>query len=110
MRFSASSLLALHVLGAVAEGPFEQYRAQFQNFLGSFGSYVPKVAPPAEQAAAPEVKHPGRKTEILTLDNWKDTLYSRVKPDATKPEEWWLLVTGRNKTCFGMLSRPMPCD
>ena len=39
----------------------------------------------------------------LTLDNWKTVL----RPSSTaasgpgEPEEWWILVTGRNKTCHG---------
>jgi hypothetical protein len=37
MRFSTSALLALPLLAAAAESPFEQYKAQFQNVLGSLG-------------------------------------------------------------------------
>ena len=39
----------------------------------------------------------------LTLDNWKTVL----RPSSTaatgpgEPEEWWILVTGGNKTCHG---------
>jgi len=110
MRIPASSvLLALPVLGAAAEGVFDQYKAQFQNFLGSFGSYLPKTEPQAEKAEAADAKASAKKLEVLTLDNWKDTLYAPVRPGATKPEEWWVLVTGRNKTCWGKLdSLPGP--
>jgi hypothetical protein len=103
MRFSAATvLLALPVLAA-AESQFEQYKAQFQNLLGSFGSYIP--SPNKHDAAdAQSSKLGAKKMSVLTLDNWKDTLYGPVKVGSTKPEEWWVLITGRNKTCFGMSS------
>lgn len=102
MRFSTSAILALPLLAAAAEGPFEQYKAQFQNFLNSFGSKTPT---PSKQdpvdATEAKVQVSEKKVDALTLDNWKDTLYGPVKSDATQPEEWWVLITGRNKTCFG---------
>ena len=105
MRFSTSPLLlALPIMGVAAEGAFEQYKAQFQNFLGSFGQYLPKEQPQQANVPDPEAKAASgtKQLEILTLDNWKQKLYSPVKPqDTTKPEEWWVLVTGRNRTCFG---------
>ncbi|EFW99445.1 peptidyl-tRNA hydrolase [Grosmannia clavigera kw1407] len=118
MRIPTTSvLLILPVLGMAAEGegPFAQYRAQFQNFIGSVGAYIQVPTPlsakvaeassgdaAADQAVKPaSVNTVARPTEYLKLDDWKDILYSRVKPDATAPEEWWVLVTGGNKTCFG---------
>ncbi|KAK3315370.1 hypothetical protein B0H66DRAFT_343106 [Apodospora peruviana] len=100
MRFSTSALLALPLLAAAAESPFEQYKAKFQNFLGSFGATAPSAdkVPPVDAAKA---KVGSKKIETLTLQNWKETLYRPVHPDATQPEEWWVLVTGGNKTCFG---------
>lgn len=96
-----SAFLALPLLASAAEGPFEQYKAQFQNFLGSFGSYLPNPAKENPVKAA-EAKAGSLNLNTLTLQNWKDTLYSHVKPAATKPDEWWVLVTGGNKSCFGM--------
>ncbi len=44
MRFPASTvLLALPILGVAAEGAFEEYKAQFQNFLSSFGVLPPQA-------------------------------------------------------------------
>lgn len=102
MRFSSSSILsALPLLAAAQEAaPFEQYKAQFQNFLGNFGSYIPSPNK-HDPVGAAEAKIGEMKMDILTLDNWKDTLYSPVKPESTTPEEWWVLITGGNKTCFG---------
>lgn len=113
MRFSTTSaLLALPLLGAAAEdgGLFGQYRAQFQNLLGSLGVGAPDVpaageAAPAGGAAAAAAAADAdpAKPVRLTLGNWKQTLYSVVQPGATEPEEWRIMATGGNKTCFGML-------
>jgi len=105
MRFSATAILALPLLAAAAESPFEQYKAKFQNFLSSFVAPVPAgTADQAEPvAAAPKSKTKvgPKKIENLTLGNWKDTVYAPVKPDASSPEEWYILVTGGNKSCYG---------
>ncbi|OLN86665.1 hypothetical protein CCHL11_03773 [Colletotrichum chlorophyti] len=103
MRVSATTVLALPLLATAAESQFEQYKAQFQNFLSSFGASAPTVS--QESAAVPEPAAPAATTtkeiSTLTSENWKDVLYAPVKPDAAKPEEWWVLITGGNKTCFG---------
>jgi hypothetical protein len=123
MRFSTSAVLALPLLAAAAESPFEQYKAQFQNFLGSFGvkpavaaKEAVKEAAGAAAGAAGAAAHAAgtaahaatgtkevQDVDVLTLDNWKDTLYSNVKPGSV--DEWWVFVTGGNKTCFGTLSQ-----
>lgn len=98
MRFSSLVAAALPAF-AVAQD-FQQYQAQFQNFLDKMGSYIPSPAK-HNPIAAMEAKVGSMKLHTLTLENWKETLYEPVAPDATKPEEWWVLTTGRNKTCFG---------
>ncbi|KAI1076417.1 hypothetical protein F5B20DRAFT_572857 [Whalleya microplaca] len=105
MRFAtASALLSLPLL-AVAEEP--QYQAQFQNYLGQAQSLLDtitsKIPHPHrhDPVAAAEAKAGELNIDILTLGNWKDTLYGPVKPESTTPEEWWVLITGGNKTCFG---------
>ncbi|KAF6844108.1 hypothetical protein CMUS01_01424 [Colletotrichum musicola] len=100
MRVSATTLLALPLLATAAESPFEQYKAQFQNFLSSFGASAPSASKQdAPEAATTQTVE--KKLSVLTVDNWKETLYEPVKSEATTPEEWWVLITGRNKTCFG---------
>lgn len=107
MRLSTSLALALPALGVSAEGAFDQYKAKFQNFLGQFGASIPgsdpaaETAPPRDTKAAPKEAVPAKPIEVFTMENWKDTLYGPVKPEALKPEEWWVMVTGRNKTCWG---------
>jgi hypothetical protein len=41
------------------------------------------------------------KLSVLTLNNWKETLYEPVAPSSNTPEEFWVLISGGNKTCFG---------
>jgi hypothetical protein len=101
MRVSASALVAaLPVLATAQEDFFQQYKAQFQNVLDQFGSYIPSPSI-HDPIAAMEAKLGEKKLSVLTIDNWKDTLYEPVAADATAPVEWWVLITGRNKTCFG---------
>ena len=124
MRLTTTAFLALPLLAAAAESPFQQYKAQFQNFLGSFGSVgSPNAGADSDAAAgaasdanaagqskdAPspsDAKSSGAHAQVLTLENWKDVLYGPVKADATVPEEWWVLLTGGNKTCFGTFKTP----
>ncbi|KAK4644927.1 hypothetical protein QC763_309260 [Podospora pseudopauciseta] len=108
MRFSTATA-ALAALGplsaAAAESPFEQYKAKFQNFLSSFSGSagIPEAADNV-QVPIPKPKSKTvepKKIDTLTLANWKDTLYAPVHAEATIPEEWLVLITGGNKTCFG---------
>lgn len=105
MRFStASAILGLPLL--VAADALD-YQAQFDNYLGQaqsvLGKFISKIPHPKkyDPVAAAEAKAGPLNIDILSLDNWKETLYGPVKPDATTPEEWWVLITGGNKTCFG---------
>lgn len=103
MRFSSSTVLAaLPALAAAQDSPVDQYKAQFQNVLGQIGGYIPNPGR-YDPVAALEAKTGAMRLDILSLENWKDTLYEPVAADATTPEEWWLLVSGGNKTCYGML-------
>lgn len=140
MRISASVFLALPLLAFAAEeavpegaaaaegvaegaaeglageaadtGAFGQYKAQFQNFLGSFGGKPAAESDKvkemkAAQAAVEEVPVEGDALSKLTLENWHETLFGELPEDTTTPQEWWLFVTGRNKTCNGKL--PLHC-
>ncbi|KAL7798206.1 hypothetical protein V8C37DRAFT_369087 [Trichoderma ceciliae] len=105
MRFSAATLLvALPALSDAQGNPLDQYVAQFQQILGQAGSYIP-LPTKHNPAAAHEAKTGPMKLSVLTLDNWKETLYEPVAPSAKTPEEWWVLVSGGNKTCFGQCAQ-----
>ncbi|KAI1108774.1 hypothetical protein F5Y14DRAFT_434926 [Nemania sp. NC0429] len=101
---SAYALLALP-LRVAAEGP--DYQAQFQEYLGQaqgyFESFASKLPSPNkyDPVAAAAAKAGSNKLDIISLHNWEDTLYGPVTTGSTTPEEWWVLVTGGNKTCFG---------
>lgn len=102
MRFSTTTLLALPLLAAAAqqESPLDQIQAQAQYWFDKIQSYIPspnKVHTPAEATA----KAGGKTLKVLTLNDWESTLRGSVSPTSTKPEEWWVFVTGGNKTCFG---------
>jgi hypothetical protein len=108
MRFSATSILALPLLAAAAhqETPLEQAKAQAQSWAKFLSNWVPKIpspnAPHTPPAAA--AKAGGKVVNVLTLNDWEDTVKASIKPGATAtsaPEEWWIFLTGGNKTCFG---------
>lgn len=109
MRFSASAALALPLLATAADVP--DYQAQFQEYLGPYIaqaqpylekvlSYVPNPSK-HDPIGAAEAKAGAMKLDVLTLDNWNSTLYGPVTPETTTPVEWWVFITGGNKTCFG---------
>ncbi|KAL2265737.1 hypothetical protein VTJ83DRAFT_6837 [Remersonia thermophila] len=110
MRFSTAALLALPVLASASESPFQQYKAKFQNFLSNLGASPLAADKGGDDAATTQKEIPTRPVEpktitTLTLANWKDVLYEPVQPEATHPEQWLVLVSGRNNTCFGKCDR-----
>lgn len=101
MRFSTSAIVvALPLLASAQQDPLGQYRAQFQTFVDKMGAYIPNPGT-YDPVAALEAKLGSMKLSTLTLENWKETLYEPVAPGSTVPTEWWVLISGRNKTCFG---------
>jgi hypothetical protein len=106
MRLSTASILALPLLAAATqqESPLEQAKAQAQYWFNKVSSYIPRPeVPHSPQAAA--AKAGGKTLNVLTLNNWEQTIRSSVKPGSAKQEEWWVLVTGGNKTCFGLCNQ-----
>jgi len=105
MRISTISALALPLLAAATqqESPLDQVKAQAQYYFDKISSYIPSPNKPhttveAHEAAA---KAGGKTLHVLTLNNWEETIRGSVKPASSSPEEWWLLISGGNKTCFG---------
>lgn len=101
MRFSAVSLLALPLL-AVAEtqDPLQQYKDTALHYFNKAYSFIPhtNTFSAAEAAIA---KAGGSNIDVLSLNNWRSTLLNSVKPQSKGPEEWWVLLTAGNKTCWG---------
>lgn len=118
MRFSSTVLLAMPLAASAADSLFNQYKAQVQDLLQNFGyagantagdqkpaDSVPPQRDPEEireKYYADEVTVSENALSVLTTSNWKDTLYAPVREGATTPEEWWVLISGRNKTCGGI--------
>ncbi|OWP04111.1 hypothetical protein B2J93_5932 [Marssonina coronariae] len=112
MRFSTVSLLALPVLAAAQASPLEQAKAQAELWFSKISSYIPNLSKahtpegpetasaetPAEAAATTAEAKP---INVLTLEDWEGTIRGSVQPESSTPEEWWVLVTGGNKTCSG---------
>jgi len=105
MRISTISALALPLLAAATqqESPLDQVKAQAQYYFDKISSYIPNpnklhTTVAAHEAAA---KAGGKTLHVLTLDNWEETIRGSVKPVGSTPEEWWLLISGGNKTCYG---------
>lgn len=113
MRFSTSTaLMALPLLASAAEqvplmGPLDHIKASFQQYANIFLPYaklVPQLIPhwnTHDAAHAAAAKAGGSNIDILSIDTWKSTLRNSVTPNSAKPEEWWVFITGGNKTCYG---------
>jgi len=110
MRFSRATLLALPVLAAAAtpepswEAVLEDVKTQAkthaQFWMDKISPWIPNPNKPHTPEAA-AAKAGGKTLHVLTLGDWEQTIRSSVKPESTTPEEWWVMITGGNKTCFG---------
>lgn len=105
MRVSALSILALPLLAAAQQDPLEQIKEQAQYWFDQISSYIPN---PAKAHSPPPVaaKAGGKAVNILTLNDWEHTIRSSVSATSTTPEEWWIFLTGGNKTCFNQCGVP----
>jgi hypothetical protein len=103
MRLPQASILALPLLvtATVAqESPLEQAKAQAQFWLNKLSTYIPNPNKPHTPAQA-AAKAGGKTLHVLTLSDWEKTIRSSVRPESTTSEEWWVMVTGGNSSCFG---------
>ncbi|KAB8288204.1 hypothetical protein EYC80_010209 [Monilinia laxa] len=104
MRISTASLLTLPLLAAAQESPLEQAKAQAQHWLSKLQSYIP--SPSSENPLEAATQKVGQaKIHHLTLDTWQETIRGSVTPESTLPQEWWVLATGGNKTCYGLCGK-----
>ena len=88
MRLINPLILSLPLLASAQSYP------QLQSVLSKIKSFVPSAATAATPDAAV------RKNVLpLTLDNWRQTFTAPSVQDAGR--EWYVLVTGGNKTCGG---------
>lgn len=110
MRLSPAIAFALPLLGAATQQqtPVELIKEQIQQYLGP---YYAKIAPhlPSipytnvhDAAGAAAAKAAGSNIDVLSLDNWRETVRPSATTYAEGPEEWWILITGGNKSCYGL--------
>jgi len=94
MRFSTTAVATLGFpLIAAAEGDLlSQAQALFNKYVPNPNRYDP--------VGAAEAKLGEMKLHTLTLNNWNETFFSNTNSQSTKPDEWWVFVTGGKKTCF----------
>lgn len=106
MRFASATLLALPLLAAAAQqqSPLDQVKEQAQYYFDKLSSFLPTPNPqhPVDAVAA---KLEGKNVNALTIDNWKSTLQSSSRSYSESPQEWWVLITGGNKTCYGQCAK-----
>jgi hypothetical protein len=100
MRFSTFALVALPLLAVAehVESPLDQFKAQAQVYFDKVQAFLPNPNK-HDPVAAAAAKVAGSNYDVLTVDNWESVL--RGSSTSEGPEEWWVLVSGRNKTCFG---------
>lgn len=96
MRFT--SLVAL--LPALALAQEQQPLAdRVQGWFNRVKSYVPSADPAAPIEKLAEKVSEKRVTPV-TLNNWQSIL-----TPGPEPQNWFVFVTGGNKTCFGRCDR-----
>jgi len=108
MRFSTAATVTatLLTLASAQESPLDQAKAQAQYWFDKISSYLPTPRKPhTVDINAAAAKAGGKALHIFTLNDWESTIRSSVKEYSTQPEEWWVLVTGGNKTCFGLCNK-----
>lgn len=106
MRFASTAILALPLLVVAAQqqSPLDYAKEQAQYYFDKISSYIPNpnTEHPVEAAAA---KAGGKSIDILTINNWRSVLQPSSKTYSEKPDEWWVLITGGNKTCYGQCAK-----
>lgn len=99
MRFSSTLALALPLLASAQN--LDEIKAQAQQYYAKFSTYIPKPNT-FDAVSAAAAKAAGSNVDYLSLDNWRETLRPSTHSYASSPEEWWVLITGGNKTCYGL--------
>ena len=100
MRISATFLL-LPALGlAQSQIPLGDYGATLNSWFEKAKSYIPpSVYSPTAATAA---KVASKNVVPLTKENWATTLVPSASASAgAGPENWMVLISGGNKTCYG---------
>jgi len=106
MRASAA-LLALPALATAQQMqiPFlDEIKGFFNKASSSISSAVPS-APSINPVAASAAKFAELNVQRLTLSNWDSVLKPGAATASPGIEEWMVMITGGNKTCYGRCQR-----
>lgn len=103
MRITTLALAALPALTLAeqAPNPLDQFKQQAEHYYTKFQSFLPNPSV-HDAVAAAAAKAGGSIVDVLTIENWESTLRA---PVTTGKEEWWVLLSGGNKTCFGQCGK-----
>lgn len=96
MRLPSTLLLALPaIVAAQQQKPLGE---NLQSWFDKAKSYIPGGA--QEPVAAGAAKVASKNITPLTKGNWQSALSPTTSPSKS-PEEWMVLISGDNKTCYG---------
>ncbi|MCJ1476495.1 hypothetical protein MMC13_005161 [Lambiella insularis] len=100
MRISTTLLLLPALALAQDQKPMGFFGMDFEPYFEKAKSYLPaSVKSPLSTGAAQIV---AKNVTPLTKDNWASTLKPSASAKAgSGPENWMILISGGNKTCFG---------
>lgn len=97
MRLTSISLLALPVI--VAAQQQKPLGENLRSWFDKAKSYVPSGT--KEPVAAGAAKVAAQDVTTLTKGNWQSVFSPSTSSTTDGPEEWMVLVTGGNKSCYG---------
>jgi len=96
MRLPATLLVALPAIAAAQQQ--KPLGENLQSWFDKAKSYIPIGV--KEPVAAGAAKVASKNITPLTSDNWQST-FSPTTSSNKSPEEWMVLVSGGNKSCYG---------
>lgn len=127
MRFSQTALLGAVPLLVVAQqqkSPIDQIKDQGRYYWDQLQSYFPSVPtpnfvqtdhqdthvpPPSTDSTSAKPQKPVPAIETLSVDTWANILHSTpttsTKSADALTDDWFVLLTGGNKTCFGLCEK-----
>ncbi|KAI9799263.1 MAG: hypothetical protein M1833_004141 [Piccolia ochrophora] len=111
MRIASTLLLGLS--GALVVHADDPPQKPIGSFLEKLSSFVPASLQRGADAGLNKFKDlssiattaAAQNIVPLHRDNWRQTLSADPEVKGDKQDEWWVLITGGNKTCSGLCKR-----
>jgi hypothetical protein len=103
MRFSTTLLILPALVLAQEQKPLGDFGAQVSAQVNSWFEKAKAYIPPAiySPTAAVAAKVASKNVVHLHKDNWQETLVPSTTAKSTGPDNWMVLISGGNKTCYG---------